>query len=206
MKLQIRTAFVILLFLAFPHHARAQEVAAPVFQDGDSWQFKIDSSKYTASVQINTFLNGTYEVVFRGGEFKIFEMKGSDKTEIADSLGMLLTLFGKGNWHGGQFLSFPLSVGKKWAHEYRAPYLGDRTPHSWHVEINVTGKESVTTPTGTFDAFKIQNYQSTESKITFNYLYSPETKSIVKLSFLGKTGSGAGGKTDITLIQFTPRK
>jgi len=83
---------------------------------------------------------------------------------------------------------------------------GSRDRRSWKVEATVIGVEQVTTAGGSFESFKIQNKQlssgTTPVPVTVNYFYSPKMKSIVKLSFAGRTGSGSGGKADIELIKF----
>lgn len=71
MTLQV-SLILLILAVGFPIYSHAQEIAAPLFREGDSWQFKIDQSRYTSPVQSSAFLIGTYEVSFRSGEFKTF--------------------------------------------------------------------------------------------------------------------------------------
>jgi hypothetical protein len=183
------------------------QTEAPSYQDGELWQFKVDISKYAAAGSFSNMLNGTYEVSFRGGELKTCEFNGSNCIDFVDGLQMLHAMFGKGNWHGGQFLNFPIAVGKTWKHQYRAPFLGLRQAINWTVEVSVVGLEKVNTPAGIIEAFRIRNSQLAGTseggaRNTIDYHYSPATKSIVKLTFAGKTGSGSGGKADLDLLKF----
>jgi hypothetical protein len=87
---------------------------------------------------------------------------------------------------GNQFLQFPLFVGKQWdvsedtgrSRQFRTTVEIMRNVHS-----RVTGFEEVTTPAGTFKAFKIET-TATEGKrglFSRTVFYSSETRSVVKL-------------------------
>ncbi len=90
---------------------QAEQSEAPVYQDGQSWQFKIDSSNYTHTGYSSDFVaDGIYELSFSNGAFKVFQVNGAEKTEIADRLGMLYGTIGQGKWHGGQFLKDLLHI------------------------------------------------------------------------------------------------
>jgi hypothetical protein len=205
-KTGISALFTLLSLLCAMSSAQEQ-VSAPVYQDGDFWQFKIDRSNYTSPASQSNLLHGIYEVSFSNGDFKTYELRGTEKIEFVDTLGMLHGMFGKGEWHGGHLLSFPLSVGKKWNFEYVAPLAGARDPRRWKVESSVTAWEAVVTSIANLEAFKIENKQlsgrTSAVPVTIIFYYSPKTKSIIKLSFVGRTGSGSGGKADIDVIKFS---
>ena len=72
------------------------------------------------------------------------------------------------------------------------------------VEISVTGIEQVSTPAGDFRAFKLEKEDKAATgqyPWVSTYLYSPQTKSVVKSSFYSAQ-SGAGLKIDMELIKF----
>jgi len=108
-------------------------------------------------------------------------------------------------------LKFPMWVGQKWNYEYVNRPAGARQENKYSVEVTVTGIEQVTTPAGTFKAYKlvrIQQWQvgqkaSTARWVssTTTYFYSPETKSVVKSSSASDNGPGT---TETELIKFTP--
>lgn len=205
---------VILSVLGFTYCVTAQETQkqaeTPVYQDGEVWQFKVDTTNYAAAGTFSNLLHGVYDVSFQGGEIKTYEVHSAERIEFIDTLGMLHAMFGKGNWHGGQFLSFPLFVGKKWNYQYHAPLLGGRSQLTYNVEVSVLRVQKVSTPSETLEAFRIQNRQlysdsfapgGGPTSLTITYYYSPKTKSLVKLFFPSRTGSGSGGKADIELVR-----
>ena len=108
-------------------------------------------------------------------------------------------------------LKFPLSVGQKWTYEYKTRPPGFKQDQNRSVEVSVTGMEQVTTPAGSFKAYKLvrteswlrQGKQTGWTSNTVTYFYSPETRSIVKRSSANETSSAT---VELELIKFTPRK
>ena len=60
-----------------------------------------------------------------------------------------------------QYLQFPLSVGKKWDLDYTAVIAGRSTPIKSKAEV--TKLEDVTTPAGSFRAFKIERLEQVQA-------------------------------------------
>lgn len=109
-------------------------------------------------------------------------------------------------------LKFPLSVGQKWKYEYVTRPAGSNADQQRSVEAAVTGIEQVTTPAGSFKAYKLvreETWQRKGGRIvnwvtgTVTYYYSPETRSIVK-STTANNVTSATAQTE--LIKFTPAK
>ena len=190
----------------------AQEQAAPSYKEGDTWQFKIT---HTNSVASSTdYLEGVHELTFTQGNVKLFQISGSQKSEVAikpdGETQMLLTVLGKSTQLSD--LKFPLSVGQKWSYDYetRPPGLQEQRRSA---EVNVTGMEQVTTPAGSFKAYKLVKSESWSTSGvrakgrggtrsgTSTYFYSPETKSIVKSSNVNDNDPAT---VEIELIKFTP--
>ena len=94
-----------------------EQAAAPSFKEGDTWQFNISRKGQIAS---STEQNeGMYELSVTQGAVKLYELNGSQKTEIqiqpeGPSQG-LLRLVGKSDQRPD--LKFPLSAGQKWTYE-----------------------------------------------------------------------------------------
>ena len=106
-------------------------------------------------------------------------------------------------------LNFPLTVGKQWTRDYKGTYIGSSRTMARKVTYEVKGIEQVTTPAGTFRAFKLESDDRAAPRDFWvtNYWYSPETKSIVKFQFDATAGGQEQGlKRDIELIKFTPAK
>jgi hypothetical protein len=85
-------------------------------------------------------------------------------------------------------------------------------PQRRSVEVNVAEMEQVTTPAGSFKAYKLVRSESWSTTgrgggggrantATTTYFYSPETKSIVKSSSVNDNNPGT---VEIELIKFTP--
>jgi hypothetical protein len=106
-------------------------------------------------------------------------------------------------------LKFPLSVGQKWNYEIMVRPPGTRRDQRRSAEVTVVGQEQVTTPAGSFKAYKLvrsESWSSTGmagrgSSNTSNFFYSPETRSIVKRV---TENSNNPGITTVELIKFTP--
>jgi hypothetical protein len=109
--------FVFALFLS-PAIIKAQEsTPAPTYKDGDTWQVNITRKGAVASSTTQT--EGVYELVVAQGKVKVFEINGSQKTEVdvqPDSPAEgLLGVVGKNEKRPD--LNFPLSIGKKWTYD-----------------------------------------------------------------------------------------
>jgi hypothetical protein len=184
----------------------AQEQApSPAFKEGDIWQFNISRQGGTQYVSSTDFNDGTYDLVFTHGNVKLYQVEGSQKTELVINqegpTEGLLSLIGKSDQRAN--LKFPLSVGQKWTYSYRQRPAGARRDQEYSVEINVAGIEEVTTPAGTFKAYKIvgDTTWGRQGHSTSTYFYSPETKSIVKRS---NKNENSGGTVQAELVKFTP--
>jgi hypothetical protein len=180
-----------------------EQLSAPVHKEGDTWQFNI--SKKGQRTSSTAQIEGTYELSITKGAVKLYEIKGSQKNEIRP-MQELLFLIGKSEQQPG--LRFPLSVGQKWTYRYQNRFLPGRRRSA---EVNVSGIEQVTTPAGTFKAYKLIRSESWSVPSIFGgrggststYFYSPETRSIVKLSTASEDDPGTV-ETETELIKFTP--
>lgn len=190
-----------------PHSDFAQEQASkPTFMEGDSWQFNTSTAQTLGITQLD----------YTQGKVKAFSVEGDTKTEInlvpGDTTSQVL-LARLGLSEELQTLRFPLSVGQKWDFTYETRLSGLKNPIRRQVEITVTGVEQVTTPAGTFKAFKLVReetwmvtrgiYQGSERRnSTTTYYYSAETKSIIKSTNI----DGEDNPATTELIKFTPGK
>jgi hypothetical protein len=199
----------ILLLTMSALNVRAQEqVPAPTFKEGDSWQFKVTEENFVASNSER--LSGTYELKYSQGKVKVNLLTGDKREEIAvgqDRPGeSLVALLGVSEIL--QNLKFPLSVGQKWEYRYRWQVAGAKAATLRIVEVNVGGFEQATTPAGTFKALKTSTNarwprpQLGPFSSTTSSLYSPETKSVVKSSYSDVDGQ----KREIELVKFDSGK
>lgn len=183
---------MVAIFLLLPGYLFAQEqVAAPKFKNGDFWHFNVSDKMLTSTSRA---LSGVYEVLYNDGKLQIFKVEQNEKTPVDSSEGQINTLqamHGRGNYLGGKYLQFPLSVGQKWDVEYTIRPTGTKTDVSYKGEVTVSGFESVSTPAGNFRALKITREirSSNRKNSTITYYYSPEAKSVVKFLFESSDGT-----------------
>jgi hypothetical protein len=186
-----------------------EQAAAPVHKEGDTWQFNFSRKGQVASStdQLN---EGMYELSVLQGAVKLYESNGGQRNEIPTRQD-LLRLIGKSDQHERPNLKFPLSAGQKWTYEYETKPAGLPRVQRRHVEVTVAGMEQVTTPAGTFKAYKLIGSESWltigraggggRASMTTTYFYSPETRSIVKSSTVNDNNPGT---VEFELIKFTP--
>lgn len=179
------------------------EAAKPAYRNGESWLFTSKDSGNIGS-DPSKMLNGTYELSIVDGKFKIAAVTGSQKDELDPRPPTLICLLGY-----CPNLNFPLTVGKQWGRDYKGSYIGSSRTMARKITHEVKGIEQITTPAGTFRAFKLESDDRAGPRDFWvtNSWYSPETKSIVKYQFDATAGGlEAGLKRDIELIKFTPAK
>jgi hypothetical protein len=190
----------------------AQEQApAPSFKEGDTWQFNIiPKGMLGKSTEQN---EGIYELSITQGVVKLYDVNGGQKNEMPiqpdGPTQVLLGLVGKSNQRPD--LKFPLSAGQKWTYQYETRPAGLPRDQRRAVEVNVVGMEQVTTPAGSFKAYKLIKSESWSTtgrgggtgggSNTTTYFYSPETRSIIKASLVNENNPGT---VERELIKFTP--
>lgn len=156
--------------------------AEPSYSDGESWYFNVVEKFVTSQSRA---LSGVYELRYSSKRFSVFN--GNERITSANAqIGVLLVMFGQGDYMGGRYLNFPLSVGQKWTHQFVSGVgssLRNHMPMSWNSETEVKGIEKVPVSSGIFAALKIvrEAWGARANKATFTYYYSPETKSVIKM-------------------------
>jgi hypothetical protein len=191
-----------------------EQAEAPVYKSGGSWTYRVNNKLYSGS-RSNLMEDGDYEITFQEDKRRIFQLESGQKVEASNPGTMPLMVPTKTTIEAeAQFFQFPLTVGKKWTAKYYS-----KPARSWITADNsVTAIETVTTPAGSFPAFKIERQVSiavgrvyggtTHAQWTYTYFYSPQTRSIVKYHYKNESAVGGGGNltpvrtTDIELIKF----
>jgi len=179
------------------------EATKPGYKNGESWLFTSKDSG-TIGSDPSKMLNWTYELSIVDGKRKTASVSGSQKDDLDPRPPTLLALL-----TFAPNLNFPLTVGKQWTRDYKGTYIGSSKTMARKVTYEVKAIEQVTTPAGTFRAFKLESDDRAGPRDYWvtNYWYSPETRSIVKYQFDATAGGQeAGLKREIELIKFTPAK
>jgi hypothetical protein len=198
----------IALFWSNTHTFAQDQVPAPAFKEGDTWQFNISRQDQIASSTAQN--EGLYEIIYTQGKAVVFKIDGSQKTEVdisPDSPGEgLLGAIGKNARRPD--LKFPLSVGEKWNYEVTVRPAGARQDQRRSAEVTVMGQEQVTTPAGSFKAYKLVRSESWSvgragkgNSSTSTFFYSLDTRSIVKRVTENSNNPGIAINE---LIKFTP--
>jgi len=193
------------LFLTVALPAFGQEQApAPIHKDGQSWQFKV--TEVHKGVSASNAFNGMYELRVAGEKIAVSQLADGKREPVTARAGVLRELVGVAQTDDPDF-KFPLSAGQKWSYSYQARAVGAKKPMQRQVEINVTGPEQVSTPAGTFKAFRIKK-EDVGGKLTWVtiHYWSPETNSVVKSSYDSTEGGGLGTIRDVELLKFSAKQ
>ncbi len=171
---------LMVFFLSYgPAPAGAQEAAppeatvqAPVYKDGEWWDFRL-------KVGVPSDMEKPPE------EFRITYNNGKFESDAPDILASPVRVTVHLNDPKRKWFDFPLIRGKKWSFRYsHTSSVSGR--FSWRdAEAEVIGPVSqpVKTAAGKFKVIKIRRrdtYTNVDAEVI--YFYSPEAKSVVKLS------------------------
>ncbi|HEV8342647.1 MAG TPA: hypothetical protein VGR30_09780 [Candidatus Binatia bacterium] len=203
----------ILLLVAFNLYPQEQ-VPAPVYKDGEFWHFRAAEKDFL--IQTTRAIGGDYEVFYSGGKVEVKALK-EEEAKTREDIGHLRRMLNlpDDKW---QLLQFPLAVGKKWSTSFQVTSRLRGALVNRNAETSVTGMEQITTPAGTFRAFKIERRDYTAGRtagprggtaggeiFSLTYYYSPDTRAIVKYYDERQEPDRIGttiGKREIELIKF----
>jgi hypothetical protein len=170
-----------------------EQVQAPVYKEGDYWQFRLGKRPIEATI--------------KDGKLKFFDPKPDRRVEISGAkfpgLKNMLAI----EQDEKELLQFPLFVGKQWnvsedtGRSRAAKFKTIEIMRNVHSQV--TGFEDATTPAGTFKAFRIEATATEGKRQLFSrtIFYSPETRSIIKFRLEGASGN----ITEIELLKFGTR-
>jgi len=169
-------------------------VKAPVYKDGDSWVFRVKEKGYSAE---------EYQITYNNGKFESDDpafLRGEDIPNQPSFLPFATVYL---NDPEKKWLDFPLVPGKKWSFRYpRNSYISGR-PAWGFADAEVVGPVAlqVKTPAGSFNVIKIRRTDTLSYSAELTYFYSPETKSVVKLT--AKILGGSGRHFEMELVKIS---
>jgi len=188
-----------------------EQAAAPIFQEGDTWQFKVTDKGFERSLEPSSVRTRTHEIVYTNGDFQAYVLGEKRKQPMGSTArnDLLLSLLGKAEGEARKaYLQFPLFVGKEW----RVEYTYGQRHHLMLGRVGVTKMEDISTQAGNFRTFKIERQENGSVAknsvalgswfFTSTYYYSPETRSIVGLHW-ELSGDANPQVRDIELIRFS---
>jgi hypothetical protein len=144
-----------------------------------TWTFHVVHKTHSGSYR-SDMENGDFEIRIQNGNYQRFRVEGGKRVRVSGETWLYSALplpdIIKAET---RYYSFPLWVGKTWQGRR---LMGTRWRDTHHT---VTGIESVTTPAGAFEAYRIERsillFVGTDNYYeTYVYYYSPQTRSIVK--------------------------
>jgi hypothetical protein len=166
--------------------ANLQLAEAPVVQEGWSWTYQATEKLYAGNTE-SSRLNGKFEINYYKGRVRFLRQDGKAMLGVANPRELeLMVPVGQILQAQTQFFQFPLQVGKTWDSNF--------VPRGRQTSENkVVGVETVTTRAGSFSAFRIERRilfkrvipgdLPQDVYLTYDYLYSPKTRSVVKYHF-----------------------
>src|SRR5215475_10809842 len=130
----------------------AQEVQAPVYNEGECWVFRSVSKNFQGYVSgvLAMPVNGDHKICFLGRNF--WELDQSTKSRIPTGSMWNSILY----MTETRYLKFPLVVGQKRTEEFETRIRGTNLRKRGTAEISVLGIEDITSPAGAYQAFKIE--------------------------------------------------
>jgi|GEM_PF-2209068 len=160
----------------------AAVVEAPDFnKQGGTWTYRVVHNMASGGYRSDMDY-GDIELRIRNGNYQRRRVDG-DKRPLGSATWLYAALpTPKIIEDKARYFNFPLWIGKEWD---GAQFI----THRWRdAHSTVTGIETVVTPGGTFEAYRIERKMVTFAGIlnyygTEVYFYSPQTRSIVKFDF-----------------------
>jgi len=197
------------LFVLFASGGFSQEATESLsYQEGEFWQFKYRSWGWMElSYDSGRLSDGIYEVVYSQNHFRTFYLGSQGKEELSPANAKLMYLV-----NPGQDFKSPLKRGSKWSYECRRSIPAGRgagvkmKTQFRTVQLHVQGKQEVTTDAGSFEAFEVVKADTLNGKsrggAVTRYWFSPDTRSIVKMSSrLLEDANAANGQVEILLVK-----
>jgi len=186
----------------------SQQVAAPVYKEGDWWKIKVEV-RYATGISKSGYCEEAYSeymVKIDQDQKKVYGIKDAKQEQLdcPDILEQLLGIETDAEPNSQKHLVYPLAVGKTWAaqvaEERERKARTKRANVRWlNLEYKVLAWENLKTPKGELGAFKIEVSGWPWGKPT--YYYSPDAKAIVRLR------QGKQGVTRIvTLLDYSVSK
>jgi len=171
-------------------------VQAPVYEDGDWWVFRVQEDQKRPWNARVTYKDGKFE-----SDVPFF-LRGEDNPENPRFLAFASVYL---NDPQRKWLDFPLVPDKKWSFRYPFEVGGTFFRDKYRVaEAEVVGPvaQPMKTPAGSFNVIKIRRTDwggKGWSDLTYNY--SPETKSVVKLT-ADRSGGNSERHYEMELIKY----
>jgi len=146
----------------------------------------------------------------RGGAIK--EVTDSEvitgNGRVTDLLGNMIRNARGKTFINNQVFAAEYSIGRKWTTVYRGT-RSDDTEDEWTLDMKVVGRETITVPAGTFDAFKVEGRGSMRDKgarVEVNYWIAPEkVRVFLAYEYFTRRGTRFGKADRMELAEYRQR-
>jgi len=174
-----QTEFLNYLSTLNPHH-NPIVVQKPNWTVGDQWVYAEKSPEARKTVVREVIREDAFQgipsyVVKRGDEESFY---GKETIGLIATMeeGRLTLRRDKSD----QLFSWPLVVGKEWRNTYAEENLKNKAKNAIDLSMVVSTIEEITVPAGTFEAARIDAYDTETGHLLFERWYSPRAKYYVK--------------------------
>ena len=136
-------------------YSKGSATARTDYKVGDSYTYRrMDLfSKVVSGTYVNTVTQVTdTEVVFNGG------------APVTDALGNVVKTPDGRRFTAPQLLPLEYALGKRWATRFEGPIQYDGSPGDFIFEFQITAREPVVVPAGTFNAFRLEGRGTVASR------------------------------------------
>jgi hypothetical protein len=198
-----------LCLAGFTLGAQAADLPAaqtPTFTVGDSWTYSLSDPRTPA--RMFSFVQTVHSITGSTIALTVSNNGGTMPASM-DQNGNLTSIGTKQYLPSDSKLKFPIAVGGNWTSNFTTRTgNGDATTT---LSAKVVGVESVQTPAGTFQAFRIEETGSVAApsgkyQFTETDWYAPDAKRIIKFTFNGTGGDGGTFGTQAVLEQMEIKK
>lgn len=151
----------------------------PIWKLGDEWSYQVKAGKADL-FEVNRVLredefDGKASYVVKADDVELFVAKETLSRLAVRQNGKILT-----KYDFLQQFSWPISVGRRWTGALVRENAVTKKKRKINLTIIVAKAENVSVLAGTFNAVRIQAYDSNNGRLMMEYWYAPATKWIVK--------------------------
>jgi hypothetical protein len=152
----------------------------PNWTVGDQWVYEEKSPEARRTVVWEV----VREDVFQGIPAYVVKKDNEERFYAKETLGLIATReddkLTLRRDPMAQILSWPLAVGKEWSNTYVEENLENKSKDTIDLSMVVSTIEEITVPAGTFQAARIEAYDSKSGRLLFERWHSPQAKFYIK--------------------------
>ena len=168
--------------LAAVHRPRgdSRQARTPEWKAGFRWQYRF-TAPGAGSMVVNQVAR---EEIFDESPSYVLSIGKNEYPHAKNNLGVLATVSGGKTIHKNEPpslpLAWPLETGKQWRNSYVSVDAERKRTQKIDTEVVVAVLEEVRVPAGTFEAFRVETYDTQTGEMISEQWYAPRAKWFVK--------------------------